>query len=125
MARKPSAARVSRSGLWVIGGALVFSVAVLAWALQGDSSSRPTHLRRPPMHSPRPAPRSAPRRAETTVVELAARPPTIGDYGPLLQDNVFQPRVIPRQAVGAGAAKHPPSNSKSKIQNPKLNGGPE
>jgi hypothetical protein len=122
-ARKPSAALVSRSGLWVIGGALVFSVAVLAWALQGDSSSRPTHLRLPAMRATHPAPRGASRRAETTVVELATRLPTIGDYGPLLQDNVFQPRVIPRQAPSA--AKHPPAKPQSAIRNPQSKAGPE
>jgi hypothetical protein len=120
IARRQPAARLSRSGLWLIGGALLLSVAVLAWALQGDggtgrwgdratgrpSGSMSALAGRPVAPSPPrplalPASRSRPARAQTTVEELAERPPSVGDYEALLRGNVFQPRVIPIRDRGA------------------------
>jgi hypothetical protein len=46
IARKPPTALVSRSGLWLIGGALLFCAAVLGWAFQGDAPARPVHKSR-------------------------------------------------------------------------------
>jgi hypothetical protein len=43
VARKSPAALVSGSGLWLIGGALLFAAAVLAWAFQSDAPARPEH----------------------------------------------------------------------------------
>ena len=117
--RRP-AVRLSRSGLWLIGGALLLSVAVLAWALQGDGGTgrrgdgargrrgdrQGRTLISPAGPSPRrplavPASRSRTARAQTTVEELAERPPSVEDYGALLHGNVFQPRVVPIRDRGA------------------------
>jgi hypothetical protein len=101
IARHSSTAVVSGSGLWLIGGVLLFSVAVLAWALQGDSAARPVR----PARRPVAARRSYPDRVSTpktrAPVELAERPPSVASYGPLLEGNAFQPRVILRRNRGA------------------------
>lgn len=109
-ARERPTALVSRSGAWLIGGALLLSLAVLAWALQSDTPVRPTRALRRSAPAERAAPRTRPARAEPAAEELAARPPSVADYGPLLQGNAFQPRVVPRREMKHGSpAGHPAS----------------
>jgi hypothetical protein len=103
IARGRSISQLSRSGLWLIGGMLFFSVAVLAWALQSDSATKPGHTIHRPAHARRSAVRIAAVRSQPAAMEVAARPPAVSDYETLLQSNTFQPRVVPRQSSGMGA----------------------
>jgi hypothetical protein len=96
----PSTGPVSRSGLWLIGGALLLSVVVLAWAFQEEPAGGGRKVAAPRSTSPRgmsvriePQPESDP----------LARAPSVADYAPLLQRNVFRPLVVPKGS-GAGRA---------------------
>lgn len=100
--------QVSRSGLWLIGGALLLSVVVLAWAFQEEPTTGATAGRRPA--TPRSPVRggAAVRINPQTEAGRVSHAPTLADYGPLLQRNVFRPLVVPEGAgsvaVGRGSS---------------------
>jgi hypothetical protein len=71
---------------------------VLAWSLQSDTPAGQTRVARRPAVVTRPAAPRGAARTRASVEELAIRPPSADDYSPLLQGNVFQPRVVQRAA---------------------------
>jgi hypothetical protein len=104
-ARGRSIGQISRSGLWLIGGALLFSMAVLAWAFQGDSANPTAHAVHRPAPAKRPTVRIAAAPSDPVGMEAGPRPPAVSDYETLLQNNAFQPRVVPQQNSRADAAR--------------------
>src|SRR5262245_19158742 len=104
-ARGGSLGQISRSGLWLIGGALLFSVAVLAWAFQSDSANPSARAVHRPAPAKRPTVRIASVPSDPVGMEAASRPPAVSDYETLLQNNAFQPRVVPRQNSSVDAAR--------------------
>jgi hypothetical protein len=133
LARKRPTALASRSGLWLIGGALLFSAAVLAWAFQSDAPARPVHKPRPQLAARdsggfrdhgdasgalpgRSAPKGQGRFAvipetpglgSTLGGSAEPRAPSASEYARLLEGNAFRPRIVPRRAGGSGASAHP------------------
>jgi hypothetical protein len=97
----PITGPVSRSGLWLIGGTLLLSVVVLAWAFQDEPAGSSTSGTRRVATVRPSSTRPAAVRIEPSASDPLAGAPSVAEYGPLLQRNVFRPLVTPK-ASGPG-----------------------